>query len=77
MLTIQFASTVENGVIHVPQQYIGKLPAKVKVTLAPADERPRFKPKTKERPESIEEFSALKLDTRGWKFNREEANERR
>jgi hypothetical protein len=77
MSVIQFETTVEDNVIRIPEEYIGQIPAMVTVTLIDA-EKPRFMPKTKrEKPSSLEEFSNLKLDTRGWKFNREEANERR
>jgi len=49
----------------------------VEITLSPIPKsRPAFKARTKEKPISIEEFPTL-LNTEGWKFNREEANERR
>ena len=77
MSVIQFESVVEGDVIRIPEQYIDQIPARVAVTLVDV-EKPRFRPKTKkEKPSSIEEFSDLKLDTSNWKFNREEANERR
>ena len=62
----QFYATPENGVIHIPEQYKNKMPSRVKVTIR------------------VEEASSIRdillpptLDTRGWKFDREEANERR
>ena len=79
MSVIQFETTVdiENNLIRIPEQYIDKIPASAVVTLVDV-EKPRFRPKTKkEKPSSIEEFSDLKLDTSNWKFDREEANERR
>ena len=77
MSVIQFESVVEGNLIRIPEQYIGQIPAVVAVTLMDV-EKPRLRPKTKkEKPSSIEEFSDLKLDTSNWKFNREEANERR
>jgi hypothetical protein len=77
MSTIQFESVVEGDIIRIPEQYIDQIPETVSVTLT-GMEKPRFRPKTKkEKPSSLEEFSDLKLDTRGWKFDREEANERR
>jgi hypothetical protein len=77
MSVIQFDSVVEGDIIRIPEEYIGQIPAMVTVMLMDA-EKPRFMPKTKkEKPSSLEEFSNLKLDTRGWKFDREEANERR
>ena len=77
MSVIQFESAVEGNLIRIPEQYIDKIPTRVAVTLVDV-EKPRFRPKTKmEKPSSIEEFSELKLDTSNWKFDREEANERR
>jgi hypothetical protein len=78
MSAIQFESVVNNGIIKIPEQYMNSVPSVVHVTLIDACEtRLTYKPKTKERPLSIDEFSDLKLDTRNWKFDREEANERR
>ena len=75
MSVIQFESVVEGDIIRIPAQYIGKIPARVAVTLVDV-EKPRLKPKTRKELPSIEEFPPM-LDTRGWKFDREEANERR
>jgi hypothetical protein len=73
---IQFETVVDGDIIRIPVQYRGQVPASVRVTLMPADEiRLGFRPKTRDRPSGIDEFPAL-LDTRGWKFDREEANER-
>jgi hypothetical protein len=52
-----------------------QIPAMVTVTLMDA-EKPRFRPKAKDQLPDIQEFVPF-LDTRGWKFNREEASERR
>jgi len=77
MSVIQFETTVENNLIRIPDQFIDRIPARVSVTLVDV-EKPRFRSKTKRvKPSSIEEFSDLKLDTSNWKFDREEANERR
>ena len=77
MPVIQFESRVEGNVIRIPEEYVGQMPATVTVSFVDV-EKPRFRPKTKkEKPSSIEEFSDLKLDTRNWKFDREEANARR
>jgi hypothetical protein len=75
MPVIQFDSVVEGDIIRIPAQYMAQIPAMVTVTLADA-EKPRFRPETAEQWPEIQEFLPL-LDTRGWKFNREEANERR
>ena len=77
MRAIQFEAVVNGGVIRIPEQYVKFVPAAVNVTLVPTEqERPKFRPKTKDKPFSIDEFPAV-LDTKGWKFSREEANERR
>jgi len=77
MRTIQFETVVNGGVIRIPEQYMDLVPNTVNVTLVPTEqEGPKFRPKTKDKPFSIDEFPAV-LDTKEWKFNREEANERR
>jgi hypothetical protein len=75
MNAIQFESIIEGGVIRIPAQYMGKLPDSVKVTLVPTENmRNKFNPKARAGALSPNDFSALKIDTRGWKFDREEAN---
>jgi hypothetical protein len=66
MEAYQFYATPENGVIQIPERYKDKIPSRAKVTV------------------QVEEASSIRdillppsLDTRGWKFDREEANERR
>jgi len=75
---IQFDTVVERGIIRIPEQYIQELPSTVKVTVAPLNE-PIIKIGAKSGAGmlSVDDFSALKIDTSNWKFNREEANERR
>jgi hypothetical protein len=74
--TIQFESVVEDGIIRIPEQYVEDVPSLVRVTLVPAD-KAHVRARTKEGPFTSDDFIALKIDTRGWKFDREEANERR
>ncbi|MDR1110096.1 MAG: hypothetical protein LBP92_05225 [Deltaproteobacteria bacterium] len=75
---IQFEGNIENGVIRIPEQYVNALPVSVFVTLVPVSE-PRIIHGPRSNPGEISpnDFSALKIDTQGWKFDREEANERR
>ena len=75
MPVIQFESVVEGNLIRIPEQYISQIPAVVAVTLMGV-EKPPLKPETRKELPSIDEFPAV-LNTRGWKFDREEANERR
>jgi hypothetical protein len=77
MSVIRFESVIEDNMIRIPEEYIGRIPSAVTVTLTLMDaERPRFRPKTKKELPSLDEFPAM-LDTTGWKFDREEAHERR
>jgi hypothetical protein len=61
----QFYATPDNGVIRIPERYKDKIRSQAKVTV------------------QIEKSSSIRdillpptLDTSGWKFDREEANER-
>ena len=78
MRAIQFDTVVTGGAIQIPEQYLKLVPNNVNVTLLPTavHERAKFRPKTADKPLCIDEFPAI-LNTKGWKFNREEANERR
>jgi hypothetical protein len=74
---IQFESATEGGIIRIPEQYMRHIPSVVKVTVAPAlQTKPKIRAKTNDTPSGIDEFPAV-LKTRGWKFSRDEANERR
>ena len=75
---IHFETTVERGMIRIPEQYIRIVPAAVRVTLAPIKD-PRIVEgcRAEAGALSIDNFLALSIDTRNWKFIREEANERR
>jgi len=59
MNAIQFNTVVSGGVIHIPEKYMKLIPSSVNVTLVPAEqERPKFKPKIKDKPHDISEFPA-------------------
>ena len=74
---IQFETIIERGIIRIPEEYLKAISAAVKVTLAPLNEsRIKMGAKSKAGMLSSEDFCALKIDTRNWKFDREEANER-
>ena len=75
---IQFETIIERGIIRIPDEYIESVPAAAKVTLVAVNE-PHIKMGAKSKAGALSSgnFSALKIDTRDWKFNREEANERR
>ena len=80
MSVIQFESRVEGNIIRIPDQYMDKIPAVITVSFVDVEE-PRLKPNLLCRYEAgallPDDFTALKLDTRSFKFDREEANERR
>ena len=61
----EFRSTIENGVIPLPQEYRAIADGTVRVIVLPEGQE-----------ESTEQFTALKLDTKGFRFDREYANDR-
>jgi hypothetical protein len=75
MSVTQFESPVEGDIIRVPKEYIGQIPSMVTVSFVNV-EKPR-NCRAEAGALLPDDFTALKLDTRGWKFDREEANERR
>jgi len=67
MQAYEFNSIVENeGVIHIPKQYLLKTSTPVKIILLTNEETLQDKNK---------HFSAMTLKTKGFKFDRELANE--
>jgi len=72
MRAIEFESVIDGDIIRIPQQYIGELRNAVRVILLSADGA-HVEPKKL----SAEDFTELRIPTKGWKFDREEANERR
>jgi hypothetical protein len=75
--TIAFQSLIEGDVVHIPEQYRGRVEPLVTVLLTPQKTRAeKIKARSKTKPFTLDDFSAIKLDTRGWQFNRDEANER-
>jgi hypothetical protein len=68
MQAYEFSSIIEdNGIIHIPSQYLQNISSPVKVILLTSDEN-----KIKEK----KNFGAIKLRTKGFKFDRDIANER-
>ena len=70
MIAYEFQTTVNNGVIRIPAEYKDKIPGVVKVILMSEEQTERADNRNKA------VFTAMSLDTRGFVFNREEANER-
>jgi hypothetical protein len=67
MKAYEFISTVDNGIIHVPEKYRDKIRSNVKVIVLLEEAREK----------TVGEFSAFRIPTKGFKFDREAANERR
>jgi hypothetical protein len=73
MQAYEFYVTPKDGVITMPEQYASKITNRIKVILLleqtsdilDADERKR-----------TDFLSPISIDTRGWVFDKEEANER-
>jgi len=73
MQAYEFYATPENGVIKIPEQYKDKITSGVKVILL--EEKDRIK-KIEDGQEKSPQFLPPVYKTKGWKFNRDEANER-
>jgi hypothetical protein len=68
MDTIRFSSEYHDGVIRVPSEYASQISEKVDVIV--------MNRQAKTRPLNGKQFLALSVKTQGYRFNREEANER-
>jgi hypothetical protein len=68
MTTYEFNAVIHEGIIHIPDQYKDELPSSVRVIIYPNT----FDSSV----ESNKKFTAMKLKTKNFVFNREEANER-
>jgi hypothetical protein len=69
---MEFNSVIEGDIIRVPEQYKNVAGSAVRVIIMSSEES-ALKRKTL----GSEDFTELKIQTRGWKFDRDEANERR
>jgi hypothetical protein len=68
MQAYEFSSVIESdGIIHIPSQYLQNISSPVKVILLANNQ-------TQNKTGKI--FSAIKLKTKGFKFDRDAANER-
>ena len=72
MEAIEFISTIKNGKINIPDQYIDTLtqPVRVIILIEPQQTSKKKKDTKKDR------FTAFKTKTKGLKFDRDEANKR-
>jgi hypothetical protein len=67
MHAIEFETQAHNGIVEIPEQYLAWKNKSVKVILLAIDEEQAIKPI---------QFNAVKLKTKGYRFNRDQANER-
>ena len=67
MQAFEFNSIVEDGLIRIPDRYLEQIVSPVKVIILTQDFSASVRKK---------KFSAMSLDTRGYSFNRDEANAR-
>jgi hypothetical protein len=67
MYAIEFQTQTHNGILQIPAQYTTWKNKRVKVILLESE--------TESIPLPIE-FKAIKLNTKSYRFNREQANER-
>jgi hypothetical protein len=77
MNAIAFQSVLHDNMIRVPDQYRfdAEIPVLVTITLM-AEDKPLIIPHRKRGNVTEKNFTALHIDTKNFKFNREEANER-
>jgi hypothetical protein len=68
MKAIEFRAKIDKGVIKIPEEFRNKLDHEVRVILLMEETEKEYLGKPG--------FTAVKIKTKGFKFNREEANER-
>lgn len=67
MYAIEFETQAHNGIVQIPEQYFAWKNKTVKVILLDSETKKPLPPV---------QFNAVKLKTKGYHFNRDEANER-
>ena len=75
MQAYEFYATPENGAIKIPEKYRNKIVSGVKVILLEEKSFGAGRGKTKAARKS-DLLLSPSMNTKGWKFSREEANER-
>ena len=69
MQAYEFNTVVRNGIIHIPKQFSDKRLSNVRVILLTDSAKKVSEPRKNK-------FTAMRLKTKGFTFNREEAHER-
>jgi len=68
MQAVEFNATIENGMIPIPHEYKDSVAENVRVIVYPVSNAEKYKKK---------KIYSIGIDMTGYKFDREEANERR
>jgi hypothetical protein len=77
MQTVEFETEIINDTICIPQEYRKKFLHKAKVIITDSNFSSSYIVRTKKKNiVTPNDFKSVKIDTRNFKFNREEANER-
>ncbi|MDR2197103.1 MAG: hypothetical protein LBO07_03970 [Coriobacteriales bacterium] len=77
MSAIQFEAVVENDAIRIPEQYRNTVHGKKVHVMLLSDLVRESVDKTKAGTLTLNDFTELQLSTKGFQFDREEANARR
>ncbi|GBU20613.1 hypothetical protein R80B4_00492 [Fibrobacteres bacterium R8-0-B4] len=79
MHAVEFETEIVNDTICIPQEYRDSLPNKVRVTITDdfSSHRCRIARTKKKYTVTADDFNSVVIDATKFKFNREEANERR
>ena len=75
MQAYEFYAVPENGTIKIPKQFRNRITTGVKVILLEKKDG-KFTTDTANTFKRTDLLSPISIDTRGWKFDKEEANER-
>ena len=70
MQAYEFYAKLEDGFIRIPEKYRNKIASDIKVILLEQNEE---EINTRKRTDLL---SPISIDTRGWRFDKDEANER-
>ena len=76
MKAFEFLAKMKNGAIEVPKNYIENVKKGGQLRVIVLVDEVQKPKKTLTKKALRSRFKAVRLDTRGFKFNREEANER-
>jgi len=79
MHAVEFETEIVNDTISIPQEYTDSLPHKVRVIIMDelSSERGDIIRTRRKRTVTADDFNSVVIDMTKFKFNREEANERR